>query len=140
MDNDLIAPHLPMNHPQNVERRLRDEIERLRAEVEGLREQHGRDSAELRRLCAARDEQRDGRQSALERAVVAERERDALRARAERGEARISDAPVASVSMVASNEISGHDDATIMGSYLHGEGANLHDMIGKRVALVVVND
>lgn len=59
------------------------EIERLRAEVEGLREQHRRDSAELRRLCAARDEQRDGRLLALERAVAAERERDALRARIE---------------------------------------------------------
>lgn len=36
MSDDLIAPHLPMNHPQNVERRLRDEIERLRAEVKRL--------------------------------------------------------------------------------------------------------
>ena len=70
-----------------------EDFERLRAEVEGLREQHGRDSAELRRLCAARDEQRDGRLSALERAVVAERERDAQRARAERAEGRIADAP-----------------------------------------------
>ena len=35
---------------------MRDEIERLRAEVAGWKEQHGRDSVELRRLCASRDE------------------------------------------------------------------------------------
>lgn len=81
--------------PKNVGMRaaLTTDRARLRAEVEGLREQHGRDSAELRRLCAARDEQRDGRLYALERAVVAERERDAQRARAERAEGRIADAP-----------------------------------------------
>lgn len=33
MADDLLAPDLPFHHPQNVERRLRDEIERLRAEV-----------------------------------------------------------------------------------------------------------
>lgn len=108
------------------------EIERLRAEVEGLREQHGRDSAELRRLCAARDEQRDGRLSALERAVVAERERDAQRARAERAEARISDAPVGHVDMSPAFDAVVIDelDATLVQS----------TMRGKRVALVVVND
>ena len=59
-DYDLTAPHLPLNHPQNVERRLRERIA-------GLLDQHHRDSAELRELCAARDEAR--------------RERDALQAR-----------------------------------------------------------
>ena len=132
MSDDLIAPHLPMNHPQNVERRLRDEIERLRAEVEGLREQHGRDSAELRRLCAARDEQRDGRLSALERAVVAERERDAQRARAERAEARIADAPVA----VVEEAMWCKDD----GESVVGQVDLQAGLIGKTVALVVVND
>ena len=43
------------------------EIERLRAQAAGWVEQHHRDSAELRELCAARDEAR--------------RERDALKAR-----------------------------------------------------------
>lgn len=42
-------------------------IAQLLAQAEGLRCQHQRDSAELRALCAARDEARD--------------ERDALRAR-----------------------------------------------------------
>ena len=37
---------------------LRDEIERLRAEVAKWVEQHGRDSAELRSLCESRDEAR----------------------------------------------------------------------------------
>ena len=59
-DYDLTALHLPLNHPQNVERRLRERIA-------GLLDQHHRDSAELRELCAARDEAR--------------RERDALQAR-----------------------------------------------------------
>lgn len=59
-DYDLTAQHLPLNHPQNVERRLRERIA-------GLLDQHHRDSAELRELCAARDEAR--------------RERDALQAR-----------------------------------------------------------
>lgn len=131
MDNDLIAPHLPMNHPQNVERRLRDEIERLRAEVEGLREQHGRDSAELRRLCAARDEQRDGRLSALERAVAAERERDALRARAERAEGRIADAPTGKIVAGRANSFGG----------FHVEvAADTGWSTNTVVALVVVND
>ena len=99
MDNDLVSKRRAercTTHSHACDCREyahAQEIERLRAEVEGLREQHGRDSAELRRLCAARDEQRDGRLYALERAVVAERERDALRARAERAEARIADAP-----------------------------------------------
>lgn len=99
MDNDLVTKRRAercTTHSHACDCREyahAQEIERLRAEVEGLREQHGRDSAELRRLCAARDEQRDGRLYALERAVVAERERDALRARAERAEARIADAP-----------------------------------------------
>ena len=109
-----------------------DEIERLRAEVEGLREQHGRDSAELRRLCAARDEQRDGRLSALERAVVAERERDAQRARAERAEARIADAPVA----VVEEAMWCKDD----GESVVGQVDLQAGLIGKTVALVVVND
>jgi hypothetical protein len=41
-------------------------------DVAGLVQQHHRDSAELRRLCRARDEQRDGRLAALERAAKAE--------------------------------------------------------------------
>lgn len=41
-------------------------------DVDGLEQQHHRDSAELRRLCQARDEQRDGRLAALERAAKAE--------------------------------------------------------------------
>lgn len=35
---------------------LQAEIERLRAELEGWKEQHARDSAELRRICQHRDE------------------------------------------------------------------------------------
>ncbi len=38
---------------------MSDEIERLRKEVADLREWHRRDSAELRRLCEARDEARN---------------------------------------------------------------------------------
>lgn len=63
-----------------------DEIERLREEItfeqtshdttmrerEKLEAQHHRDSSELRRLCQARDAQRDGRLAALERAAKAE--------------------------------------------------------------------
>jgi hypothetical protein len=59
---DLLAPNMPFHSRERTEQRLRDEIERLRAEVatlrdqlaterDGLREQHGRDSAELCRLC-----------------------------------------------------------------------------------------
>jgi hypothetical protein len=65
-DYDLTAPHLPLQHPQNVERRLREQIA-------GLLDQHRRDSAELRALCAARDEARA--------------ERDALRARIDKADA-----------------------------------------------------
>lgn len=68
-DYDLTAPHLPLNHPQNVERRLRERIA-------GLLDQHHRDSAELRELCAARDEAR--------------RERDALQARMDRAKVLVA--------------------------------------------------
>jgi len=107
---DLTAPHLPMNHPQNVERRLRDEIERLRAEVgEAIAERdrlfiRGREWAEL-----------SGRM---------ERERDALRARAERAERRIADAPTAEVTL---------------GCYLDADQLP-PELALRRVALVVVND
>ena len=124
MDNDLVSKRRAercTTHSHACDCREYEhaqEIERLRAEAEGLREQHGRDSAELRRLCAARDEQRDGRLSALERAVAAERERDALRA-------RIDGAPVAKVrgkvGELATTAVS-------------------PDLVGKRVALVVIDD
>lgn len=47
-------------------------------DVAGLVHQHHRDSGELRRLCQARDEQRDGRLAALERAAKAESDVAAL--------------------------------------------------------------
>ena len=47
-------------------------------DVAGLVQQHHRDSAELRRLCQARDQQRDGRLAALERAAKAEADVTAL--------------------------------------------------------------
>ena len=47
-------------------------IQAILSHIEGLMEQHHRDSAELRRLCAARDEQRNGRLAALERAGASE--------------------------------------------------------------------
>jgi hypothetical protein len=72
---------------------LLDTIDRLRNRVEGLEQQHHRDSAQLRRLCAERDEQRDRRLAALERAAEAESriaalelERDQLRAAEVRNE------------------------------------------------------
>jgi len=45
--------------------------------VKALEEQHRRDSAELRRLCAARDEHRDGRLAALEKVAALEAEKEA---------------------------------------------------------------
>ena len=122
MDNDLVSKRRAercTTHSHACDCREyahAQEIERLRSEVEALREQHGRDSAELRRLCAARDEQRDGRLSALERAVAAERERDALRA-------RIDWAPEA---FATRNGVI----RTCVGAF----------PAGQRVALVVVND
>lgn len=49
-----------------------DDYESLRQQLAGWVDQHHRDSAELRRLCAARDEQRDGRLAQAERAAAAE--------------------------------------------------------------------
>lgn len=121
---DLTAPHLPMNHPQNVERRLRDEIERLRAEVgEAIAERdrlfiRGREWAEL-----------SGRM---------ERERDALRA-------RIEGAAVAWAG-VAQNGLwyAGQDWRDSAHVKLHlsgfGDAEDQKSIKACRVALVVVND
>ena len=125
-----VTPHY-LGQPPSIPEPSDEDFERLRAEVEALREQHGRDSAELRRLCAARDEQRDGRLYALERAVVAERERDALRARAERAEGRIASAPIA---------IMDTRDALGLCAPTEEDFPSLYALQGKRVALVVVND
>lgn len=47
--------------------------------IAGLEQQHHRDSAELRRLCQARDQHLDGRLDALERALKAEADASKLR-------------------------------------------------------------
>ena len=86
------------------------EIERLRAEVADLRRINQFDGAELRALCAARDEAR--------------RERDALRARAERAERRIADAPTAEVTL---------------GCYLDADQLP-PELALRRVALVVLDE
>lgn len=44
----LIAPHLPSNHPQNVERRLRDALARKDAEIAELRARAERAEAGVR--------------------------------------------------------------------------------------------
>ncbi len=117
MSDDLIAPHLPMNHPQNVERRLRDEIERLRAEV--------------KRLDAGWREAVEVANSYAEQFGVHERERDALRARAERAEGRIASAPIA---------IMDTRDALGLCAPTEEDFPSLYALQGKTVALVVVND
>jgi hypothetical protein len=85
------------------------EIERLRAEVAGWVEQHGRDSAELRHLCEARDEAR----SALA----------ALRK-------RVDEAPVGCVSLIDGPECS-------VWAEMHAE-TRFDGLNQKRVALVVL--
>lgn len=66
---------------------LRAEVERLREREAGLLEQHSRDSATLRTLCAARNEQRDGRLRALEALAVSRAEVERLRVELEPAEA-----------------------------------------------------
>ena len=108
-DYDLTALHLPLNHPQNVERRLRERIA-------GLLDQHHRDSAELRELCAARDEAR--------------RERDALQARIDG----------AAVGYYDTDEEWEPDDETRVAVHFRGkERPKVREIHGKFVALVTLD-
>ena len=93
------------------------EIERLRAEV--------------KRLDAGWREAVEVANSYAEQFGVHERERDALRARAERAEGRIASAPIA---------IMDTRDALGLCAPTEEDFPSLYALQGKRVALVVVND
>lgn len=122
-----------------------DLVDRLRESLESSREVNAKlcqrrddTDAEIERLRAERDEaitERDrlfirGREWA-ELSGRMERERDALRARAERAEGRIASAPIA---------IMDTRDALGLCAPTEEDFPSLYALQGKTVALVVVND
>lgn len=123
MDNDLVSKRRAercTTHSHACDCREYEhaqEIERLRAEV--------------KRLDAGWREAVEVANSYAEQFGVHERERDALRARAERAEGRIASAPIA---------IMDTRDALGLCAPTEEDFPSLYALQGKRVALVVVND
>lgn len=119
-----------------------NEIERLRKEVAGLREWHRRDSAELRRLCEARDEARNALAVRMrERATADEHLAQVIAARDEAKAER--DALRERIEGSATGEVwqhacqGGQRTSTVI---LTREASDGLAPIGKRVALVVLDD
>lgn len=117
---------------------MSDEIERLRKEVAGLREWHRRDSAELRRLCEARDEARNALAVRMrERAVEDEHLAQVI---ADRDEARVErDALLARIENSPRATMDARGDGLGLCAMVKEDFPLLYAIRGKSVALVVLD-